>query len=117
MYKFAAVIALLFAACAANAANYQGIIGNVTPYNGRLFISVNSGGFDGAASTCFTNATSMVYSVDASTVTGKAILAVALSAKLTSKQVYVFGDTTCPAGGNPYNGTGSENMVGIDLKG
>ena len=116
MHKIAAATALLLAACAANAANYQGFIGNVTPYNGRIFISVAGGNFDGAASTCYVD-TTMVYSVDASTAMGKAILAAALSAKLTARQVYVYGDATCPAVGNPYNSRGSENMMGIDLKG
>lgn len=109
--------ALLLAAGAADAANYQGVIGNVTPNSGHLFITVNSGGFDGSASTCFAYSGYMVYSVDVSTATGKALLATALSAKLTNKQVYVYGDGSCAAFGNPYNGAGSENMVGIDLKG
>ncbi len=112
-----ATAALLFAACAANAANYQGVVVNVTPNNGRVFLAINSGGFDGAASTCFSSPTAMVYSIDVSTAIGKAVLATALSAKLTGRVVYVFGDGTCPAGGNPYNGAGSENMSGIDLKG
>jgi hypothetical protein len=59
----------------------------------------------------------MAYSVDANTAMGKAILAVALSAKLTNKLVYVYGDNTCPSTTNPYNGRGSENSIGIDLKG
>jgi len=116
MNKTIAACALLLAAGAAHAASYQGLIGNVTPHSGHLF-TVNSGGFDGAASSCFANSGYMVYSVDVSTATGKALLATALSAKLTNKQVYVYGDGTCAAFGNPYNGAGSENMVGIDLKG
>ena len=116
MKKIAAA-ALLLAAFGANAASYQGLINNVTPNNGRLFIAVNAGGFDGAGSSCYAVTTTMIYSVDLSTATGKALLAVALSAKLTGKQVYVYGDGTCATVGNPYDGKGSENMTGIDLKG
>ena len=117
MRKIAATAALLLAGSAANAANYQGLIGNVTPNSGRLFISVGTGGFDGSGSTCYAVTSVMIYSVDVSTANGKALLATALSAKLSGKQVYVYGDGSCASGGNPYDGKGSENMVGIDLKG
>ena len=118
MIKTIAAAVLLLAAGAANAANYQGFITNVTPVNGRLFISIGGGGFDGGTpSTCYTSSTSMIYSIDVSTANGKAVLATALSAKLTGRQVYVYGDGTCPAGGNAYDGKGSEAMAGIDLKG
>ena len=113
LFVVAAAIASVSGLAQAN--NYQGTIANVTPYYGRVYISVMNGG--GFSSGCYANATSMVYSFDSSTSAGKALLATALSAKLTDKVVYLYGDTTCPAGGNPYDGKGSENLVGMDLKG
>jgi hypothetical protein len=43
------------------------------------------------------------------------MLAVALSAKLTGKLAYIFGDGLC-AGGSPYC-TSVEGLYGIDLTG
>ena len=106
-----------FSSSIAHASSYQGTLTNVTPYNSLVFLGVSGGGFDGGASSCFANATSMVYSFDPSTAQGKAILAAALSAKLTGRLVYIYGNAVCPGAGNPYNGQGSENMIGIDLKG
>src|ERR1700760_1201757 len=87
MNKIVAACGLLLAVGTASAANYQGLVSHGTPLNGHGFLAANPGGFDGAASTCFTSATTMVYSFDPSTAIGKAILAAALSAKLTNKQV------------------------------
>jgi hypothetical protein len=101
----------------AHASSYQGTIQNVTPFGSRVFVTLTSGGFDGSASPCYTTAGPMVYSFDPSTALGKSIMATALSAKLTGKLVYVYGDGSCPSLQNPYNGQGSENIQGIDLKG
>ena len=104
------------AAGSASAANYNGFVTNVAPVNGRVYIVVSGGGFDGAASTCYVNAASMIYSFDGTTPAGKLIMAAALTAKATKAQVYAFSDGSCLPG-NPFTGSGSENIYGIDYKG
>ena len=111
---------LLAASCAlgssaAMAANYQGTISNVTPFNGKVFVIVSGGGFDGPSGTC-PSGSSMIYSADPSTIFGRTLVAVALSAKLSGRLVYAIGDGVC-TGGSPFpNGVG-EGLLGVDLKG
>ena len=111
----AAVIAVT-AAGSAGAANYDGFISNVTPVNGRVYIIVSGGHFDGTASTCYVNTSYMIYSFDGTTPVGKQLLAVALAAKAMKGEIYTFSDGSCLQG-NPYSGAGSENIFGIDYKG
>lgn len=107
---------LLCAGSTAIAASYQGTVSSVTPYQGKVYVVVSNGGFDGAASNCpFGSA--MIYSVDPATPFARSLVAVSLSAKLTGRLVYAIGDNTC-GGGAPYPPTGSgEGLVGLDLKG
>lgn len=105
---------LLFAGSTAIAASYQGTISSVAPYQGKVYVVISNGYFDGAASSCpFGSA--MVYSIDPATPFGRSLVAVSLSAKLTGRVVYAIGDNTC-AGGAPFPGAG-EGLVGMDLKG
>jgi len=104
------------ASSVAIAASYQGTVSNVTPYNGKVYVVVSSGGFDGTASTC-PSGSGMIYSIDPTTPFGRSLVAVSLSAKLTGRLVYAIGDGTC-AGGSPFPPTGAgEGLVGLDLKG
>jgi hypothetical protein len=113
----AAVAMAIFAGMVgtAGAARYQGTVSNVTPYNNLVFVAVSGGGFDGPASTCYSSSNGAMF--DPSTAVGKAITATMLTAKVTGRLVYVYGDATCPATVNPYDSQHSENMVGVDLKG
>lgn len=97
----------------AAAASYQGTVQNVTPNNGKVYVRVVNGYFDGATSACASSGT-MIYAIDPSTPFGRSLVAVALAAKLTSTLVYAIGDGVC-VGGAPY-GNG-EGLVGLDLKG
>lgn len=104
---------MLGAVGSAHAANYQGTVVSVFPFNGAVFVVVNAGVFDGAASSCSVG-TSMVYRIDPNTSFGRTLVATALAAKLSGKQVYAVGDSVCW----PYNGaTSAEGLVGMDLKG
>jgi hypothetical protein len=98
----------------AHAANYQGTVVSVFPYNGAVFVVINAGMFDGPASACVAGGV-MVYRFDPSTPFGRTLMATALSAKLSGKQVYAAGDGVCH--GTPYPTSNAEGLVGMDLKG
>lgn len=114
-YRHGAAVAALICSSAANAANYQGTISNVAPLDGKVFVVVQSGYFDGAASQCVSG-NAMVYGVDPATPFGRTLVAVALSAKLTGKLVYAIGNGVC-AVGSPFAPGNSEGLAGMDLKG
>jgi len=98
------------------ASAYQGQVLSVTPYNGLVYVNVGNGGFDGASSAC-PNGSSMVYSFAPTTPFGNSMLAVLLSAKLTGRVVYMYGNGNCVMG-TPYSGSiGSETLGGVDFKG
>jgi len=59
---------------AADAANYQGTITNVAPLDGKVFIVVQSGNFDGAVSQCISG-NAMVYWVDPATPFSRTLVA------------------------------------------
>lgn len=96
------------------AANYQGYVTSVYPYNTLVYVVISNGAFDGGSSTC-RSATDMVYSFDPSTAIGRAIMAVALTAKVSGVLVYAAGTSSCTTG-SPFGG-GSEGLRGMDLKG
>ena len=101
----------------AESANYEGIVTHVAPLNGKVYVALGGGAFDGPASACQGNyGSSMVYSIDPNTPFGRSLVAVALSAKLSGLLVYAMGDGSC-AWGNPFPGAMNEGMVGMDLKG
>jgi hypothetical protein len=112
----AGLAALSVVASSAHAANYQGIVSSVTPYNGKVYVAIGDGGFDGAASACAYGGVAMVFSIDPNTAFGRSLLAVALAAKLTGKVVYAVGDGACAAG-SMLPGSSSEGLAGLDLKG
>jgi hypothetical protein len=115
LYSVICAAALALSAVgSAHAANYQGTVTSVFPYNGAVFVVLNGGGFDGPASVCLAGG-NMVYRIDLTTVFGRALMATALSAKLSGKQVYAAGDGVCA--GTPYGASSAEGLVGMDLKG
>ena len=107
-------IGLVVGATSAQASSFQGMITNVTPVSNRVYIVVSGNASNTPA--CTTSTTQGVYSFDLTTALGKALLATALSAKLAGKLVYTYGDGTCLPS-NPYDGSSSENLFGMDLKG
>jgi hypothetical protein len=114
----ATAAALSVMALSAHAANYQGVVSNVTPYNGRIYVAIGEGGFDGAASACAVGSVGMgmIYAIDPATAFGRSLVTVALAAKLTGKLVYAIGDGACAAGA-PFPGGTGEGLAGMDLKG
>jgi hypothetical protein len=100
----------------ADAANYQGTVTNVSPFNGKVYVVVSGGAFDGQKSACPNNTSSMLYSIDPSTPYGRALLATVLSAKLSGRLVYAVGDGTCSTG-SMFPGGSAEGLIGVDLKG
>jgi hypothetical protein len=102
----------------AHATAYQGTVTNVSvSSNGAVaFVVVSNGGPAGGS--CPLNSNSMVFSIPLSPATdaGKALLSLAMSAKVTGLLVYAVGDGNC-TGTNIYNGGPSETLLIMDLKG
>jgi len=99
----------------ASASSFQGNVTNFSPSNGKVFVVV-SGGFSGAATACANNSASlMMYWIDPATAYGRALMATALSAKLTDKLIYLQGDGTCTSGS--VFGREGEALTTTDLKG
>lgn len=96
------------------AANYQGYVTSVYPYNSLVYVVISNGAFDGSTSSC-RSATTMVYSFNPDTGIGRALMAVALTAKVSGLLVYAAGTSSCTTG-SPFGG-GSEGLAGMDLKG
>ena len=97
-----------------NASNYQGTISHVTPYGSFVYVVIDSGNLDGAASACTSNA-SATFQIDPGTSIGKALISTALASKLAGKVVYAYGNGVCVSGA-PFSGVQSETLVGLDLK-
>lgn len=110
------LIALASSTHCAMAASYQGYVSNVMAFNGSVYVAIGGGNFDGAAGSC-ANGSGMIYSIDPSTPGGKALLALAISAKLTGKLVYSIGSGACTPGSPFGGGSSSEVLQGLDLKG
>lgn len=115
------IIGLVFAVSSAilslpaSASAFQGYVAGIFVVSGKVVISVNNGGFSGAASPCSSATDNAYYLIDISTTFGKLQYSNALAAKTTGRLVYVVGDNGCNP--NPYGPIGAEGLVGIDLKG
>lgn len=117
LYPLIAAFFWILALTSANAANYQGFVTNIAPYNDKVYVLLRSGGFDGESSNCSQSGPAMVYGFDPGSAIGKALMATALAAKLSGKLVYAVGDGTC-ASGSPYPPNQQyEGLTGMDLKG
>lgn len=95
------------------AAVYQGTVVNVAPFNGKVHIVVANGNFDGSPGAC-PSGNAMIYGIDPNTAYGRAMVSVALTAKVTGRLVWAVGDANCEWG-SPF-GQG-EGLSGLDLKG
>jgi len=118
-FRLASLAALLsLQALPTYATVYQGTVTNVTAAFGTIYVFINNGSFGGSQGSCPTG-TGMVFSIPASPSAsdfGKAMVSIALTARVTGQLVYAAGDGIC-TNGNPYNGTGSEGLAYLDLKG
>lgn len=109
---FAASLALVLATSPCLATSYQGTVSNVFAISGKVHVRVSDGQFDGAQGAC-PNGSAMWYSVDPNTAYGRSLIAIAMSAKLSARLVYVGGNGVCDSS----TGIPSETMTLIDFKG
>lgn len=96
-YRRCTAIAALIGSSAASAATYQGTITNVAHLDGKVFVLVQSGSFDGAASQCV-GGNGMVYWGDPTPPLGRTLVAVALPAKLTGNPSTPSETVSAPPG-------------------
>lgn len=94
--------------------SYQGTVSNVYANGGLIHVIVSAGSFDsGNSGPCLSLSGNGVYSIDPATSYGRAMVAIAITAKATGRLVWVAGNGTCTSAG----GTAAESLVSIDLKG
>lgn len=111
--RYLMVLALAGLPIGVSASAYQGVVSNVWPHGGKVFVFLSSGSFDGAPSACPASGGRAFYSLDPNTAFGRALMATALSAKLSGRVVWVQGNGACA----PSPLGDSESLNGIDLKG
>jgi hypothetical protein len=108
-----ALITLLCAALSANAASFQGIVSHVWGAQGKIYLIVDNGAFDGSPGSCPASANSMQYVMDPATPFGRALISIAMTAKVTGRLIYVAGDGNCAG----WAGGTAEGIVHMDFKG
>ncbi|WP_323141132.1 hypothetical protein [Massilia phyllosphaerae] len=109
-------MAMFLSAFAANAwaSDFYGYVAGIFVINGKVFVSVNNGNFNGAISPCSSSSDSGYYIIDINSTFGKLEYSNVLAAKATGHRVYVRGDGSC--NGNAYGAVGAEIMLGVDLR-
>ena len=108
-----AFFGLLCVALSANAASYQGTVSHVWAYQGKVYLIVDNGGFDGSPGSCPSSANAMQYMMDPATPYGRALISIAMTAKVTGRLIYIGGDGICT---NGPGGT-AEGIAHMDFKG
>ena len=111
--RMTSILGLCAAVTAASAASYQGTISNVWAYGTKVYVIVGDGGFDGSSGSCPLAGNKMMFAIDPNTPYGRALLSIALTAKVTGRLAYVGGNSICEGG----PGTNAEGLATIDLKG
>jgi len=106
-----AFFAVVFS-CASFAGSYQGTVKSVFAYNGKIYVLMREGHYDNA-NTCTGNANQFHAWVDPSTEFGKALISIALAAKVSGKVVWAAGNNSCSAGALGL----AEHLIALDLKG
>ncbi|MDZ4077075.1 MULTISPECIES: hypothetical protein [Hydrocarboniphaga] len=97
------------------AAVYQGYISNISASNGKIYIVLSDGGFQGGNSgSCPLSPSTMSFSIDPNTAIGRAQISLALTAYSAKSLVWTTGDGIC-ATGSIY-GAAAEGLSYIDLK-
>ena len=111
VFKSLLLLAVFFSAVPAIAGSYQGKVTGIFAYSGKVFISVKNGSFDNP-NTCTTQASGMSLWLDPALEYDKAMLSLALSAKVTDRLVWV-------AGGSCISGPSGKaaKLSAIDFKG
>jgi hypothetical protein len=110
--KYGIIFSFFFlgmAAPSAQASNYAGYVSNVTAYNGKIYVALAAGAEPAGANPC----SGIAFIFDPTTVSGKSYLAIVLTAKISGKRVYIWGDDSCSW--TPYGTNTSQVMTGIDL--
>ncbi len=110
------ILAMSMISSVVNASAYQGIISSIAPFNNKVYVVIDSGGWDGSVGSCQGNTVNAIFVIDPSTQFGRLLYATALSAKLTGRLVYVMGNGTC-VGGAPYGSGYGEELIGLNLNG
>lgn len=113
--KFFSLLCMFLICLPAQAGTYEGVVTSVFPYKAKIYVVV-SGGVFGVNSNCAFGS-SMIFATDPSTAMGKALLATALSAKLSGRVAFLGGDGVCVSGAPYIGSSGYESLLGIDLKG
>lgn len=116
MKKYLLFITIFLSTFAVNAwaSDFYGYVAGIFVINGKVFVSVNNGSFNGAISPCSSSSDSGYYIIDINSTFGKMEYANVLAAKATGHRVYVHGDGSC--NGNAYGAVGAEIMLGVDLR-
>ena len=105
-------IAAALACPSTYASSYQGTVVDTYAAGGNIYIILDSGAF-GSPNTC-ANGARGIYGIDPTTPYGRAMLSIALTAKVTGRLVWAAGDGNCTP---TVLGVPVENLVQIDLKG
>lgn len=108
-----AFLGTLCVALSANAASYQGTVSHVWAFQGKVYLIVDNGAFDGSPGSCPTSSNAMQYVMDPATPYGRALMSIAMTAKVTGRLIYVAGDGACTSG----PGGTAEGIVHMDFKG
>ncbi|WP_242112075.1 hypothetical protein [Luteimonas aquatica] len=111
--KLSVIACLCLASTMAHAGSYQGYVTQIIPStsNGMAHIILSNGAFQpGFPSSCPHENNQMIYSIDLSTATGKALFDAALSAKENGTLTYVYGNGSC-APRAPVPPTGNTEVV------
>jgi hypothetical protein len=90
----------------------QANVSTLFQLSGKVYVFATSIQWDGAPTTC-TPATPS-YMIDPNTATGRAQLALVITAKEAGHRVYLVGDGVCVSGGP--SGLLAENLIGVQLQ-
>lgn len=96
------------------ASDFSGLVMGIFAINGKAYIAMGNGSYNGPVSPCSAATDSAYYMIDLSTPFGRVQYSNALAAKVTGHRAYAHGDGSC--NGNPYGGAGAEVMLGIDFR-
>ena len=96
------------------AADFSGLVLSIFVINGRAYVAMGNGSYNGPVSPCSPAADNAYYMIDLNTAFGRVQYSNALAAKVTGHRAYAHGDGSCNS--NPYGGPGVEVLLGIDLR-
>ena len=100
--RTAFVIAIAAICSPSNANDYQGFVSSVFAYGGLVYVFVGTGNFGSGGPGACPNGGNMIYSVDPNTAYGRVLIALAISARVASRQAYFQGNGVCALGPGAY---------------